>query len=274
MSERSDKGHAIELLQQLGLKEYEAKAFVALSQLPEGTAREISDHSEVPRTRVYDAVRVLENKGLVEVQHANPQQFRAVAVDEAVETLRTEYEERTESLRERLAALEPESTDDADEEFHEVWALSGTTAITTRAQQLISEADEEILLVLGDLDFFTEDLQTALATAQDDGVSVLLGTTSEAVQETVASALPEANVFITELDWLTSSPIPGDETAVTRLLLVDRSSILISTSKPPSADGAQHERAVYGRGFDNGLVTIVRRLMATGLVPRDDPGAG
>ena len=84
MSEPSDQSRAITLLQDLGLKEYEARAFVALSRCDSGTAKEISEISEVPRTRVYDAIRVLEQQGLVEVQQSTPKQFRAVTPDEAV----------------------------------------------------------------------------------------------------------------------------------------------------------------------------------------------
>ena len=35
--------------------------------------------------------------------------------------------------------------------------------------------------------------------------------------------------------------------------------------------GIETEKAVFGRGFDNGIVVIARRLMATGLQPADDP---
>src|SRR6056297_593921 len=98
MEESTNQTQAIELLQQLGLKEYEAKSFVALARRQSGTAKDISETSEVPRTRVYDAIRVLETKGLVETQHSIPQVFRAVSIDEAVDTLQAEYIERAESL--------------------------------------------------------------------------------------------------------------------------------------------------------------------------------
>jgi len=52
-----------------------------------------------------------------------------------------------------------------------------------------------------------------------------------------------------------------------RLLLVDRSSILVSTVDPTTGD----EHAVFGDGFKNGLVAISRRLMAQGLLPTRDP---
>ncbi|MEF8822163.1 MAG: helix-turn-helix domain-containing protein, partial [Halovenus sp.] len=122
MENLANQEQSIELLQQLGLKEYEAKSFVALSRLPQGTAKEISDISEVPRTRVYDSIRVLEQKGLVEIHHSNPKQFRTVSIDEAVNILKSEYVTRIESLRESLTDLEPAGTDEETEITHEVWA--------------------------------------------------------------------------------------------------------------------------------------------------------
>ena len=64
---------AIEVLQQLGLKEYEARCFVGLTRLTSGTAKQLSEQTEVPRTRVYDAIRMLEAQRLVEIQHSSPQ---------------------------------------------------------------------------------------------------------------------------------------------------------------------------------------------------------
>lgn len=261
---------AVELLQQLGLKEYEAKCFVALTQLPSGTAKHISEISEVPRTRVYDAVRVLETKGLVEIQHANPQRFRAVSVDEAAQTLRAEYESRTDSLRETLRRVESVTVDDETDISHEVWALSGSAAIATRTTELVGEAEEEVVLVVGHESALTDALVERLESAQDRGVSVIVGTVSESLREDVHAALPTAESFVSELEWLRSVTV-DDDTEITRLLLVDRSTILVSTTHSDSARGEAAEQAVFGRGFDNGLVTIVRRLMATGLFLVDDP---
>jgi hypothetical protein len=53
-------------------------------------------------------------------------------------------------------------------------------------------------------------------------------------------------------------------------LLVDRQAILVSTFVPGQG---RHEQAVFGRGFHNGIVTVARRLMATGLLPKRDPSA-
>ena len=270
MDDIASHEEANELLQQLGLKEYEAKTFVALTRLPQGTAREISEISDVPRTRVYDAVRVLESKGLVEVQHSNPQQFRAVSIDEAADTLHEEYATRTDTLRDVLGSIDVAATDVEADVTHEVWALSGTTAIRNRTQQLIDEADQEVVLVVGDESVLTDELIERLVASENRGVGVVIGTTNEVIRDRVQREVPESEVFVSGLEWLSGSMRPDDDTEISRLVLVDESAILVSTFQETPSGGHTHEQAVFGRGFDNGLVTITRRLMATGLEPIND----
>jgi sugar-specific transcriptional regulator TrmB len=271
MDDVTNRDQAIELLQQLGLKEYEAKSFVALTRRQHGTAKDISETSEVPRTRVYDAIRVLESKGLVETQHSNPQVFRAVPIDEAVDTLRSEYVERTESLRDTLNGLEQADDGDRTEATHEVWSISGQQGITSRTRQLIDGATEELILVIGHESVFTDELVERLRSAQQRDVNVIVGTVDEALRAAVRDVLPDIQVFVSGLDWLSRSPLSGDDTEISRLLLVDRQAIMVSSFTETGPDGRGHEQGVFGRGFDNGLVTIVRRLMATGLLPGNDP---
>ena len=273
MKDISSHEQSVELLQQLGLKEYEAKSFVALSRLPKATAKDISDVSDVPRTRVYDAIRVLEAKGLVEIQHSNPQQYRAVKIDEAAATLREEFESRTEKLAASLSAIDAVSLDDEDEEVsHEVWSLSGSTAIRNRTKSLFEDADEEIVLVLGDERKLTDDLFDQLRAARDRGTTVLVGTVSETLRDRVNEAMPEVEVFVSELEWLSElEEDPTDTVSISQLLLVDRSAILVSTTQRANVRGKPKEKAVFGKGFENGIVVIARRLMATGLGRTDDP---
>lgn len=266
MTEFTDSEQAVELLQKLGLQEYEAKCFVALSRMPHGTAKEVSDISGVPRTRVYDAIGVLEEKGLAEVQHSNPQVFRAVTVEEAVSLLRTEYEERTDALREKLTGLDPVEDTDKREITQEVWSLTGTTAITTRTQQLVEAADDELILVVGHAALFTDDLADCLQAAQGRGVRVVLGTIDESLREHIAERLSDVEVFISGLEWLAEPATPDDETVIGRLLLIDGETILVSTYHQGNGQGPHHEQAVFGRGFDNGFVTVARRLMTTGFL--------
>ena len=259
----SQSQQAVEVLLDLGLKEYEAKCFVVLSRMPKATAKEISESTDVPRTRVYDAVRVLEAKGLVEVQHSSPQQFRAVPIDEALTTLQDLYESRMMSLRDSLQGLEPVEVD--DEEIQEVWSMADSKAIKNRTASLIDRATDEIVIVIGEDALLTDDLLEQLA-EPSDRVDVMIGALTESAQERIRNAVPDAEVFVTGLEWLHGDDT--DETAIGRLLLVDRGTILVSSWEPDTGK----ERAIFGRGFGNGLVVIARRLMATGLLSDRNSG--
>jgi sugar-specific transcriptional regulator TrmB len=256
---------AIEMLQQLGLKEYEARCFVGLTRLDTGTAKRLSEITEVPRTRVYDAIRVLEAQGLVEIQHSSPQRFRAVSLDEATETLRDQYEARVERLRESLDTIEVVDTED-ESPVQEVWTIAGQDAIENRTNQLLGKATNEVVLVLGDESLLTDELVERLNNIDPD-IELLVGALTESLEEQIHQAVPRATTFISGLDWLHGENATEDETAIGRLLLVDRSTILVSSIMPDSKE----EQAIFGEGFGNGLVVIARRLMAQGLVRTRDP---
>jgi sugar-specific transcriptional regulator TrmB len=256
---------AIEVLQQLGLKEYEARCFVGLSRLDTGTAKQLSEMTEVPRTRVYDAIRVLEAQGLVEIQHSSPQQFRAVSLDEAAETLRDQYEDRVERLHDALDTVEIVDQDDGTP-VQQVWSMAGHDAIENRTNQLIEEASDEVVLVLGDESLLTDDLVACLNDV-GGGTELLVGALTESLQERIQTAVPTATTFISGLEWLHGESPVDDETAIGRLLLTDRSAILVSSIMPDS----KKEQAIFGEGFGNGLVVIARRLMAQGLLTVRDP---
>lgn len=257
---------AIEVLQQLGLKEYEARCFVGLCRLDTGTAKQLSELTEVPRTRIYDAIRVLEAQGLVEIQHSSPQQFRAVPLEEATETLRDQYEARVQRLHDSLATIDIVEEDD-ESPVQEVWAMTGQEAIENRAEDLIENASEEVVLVIGDESLLTDDLITTL-NGIGNGVEVVIGALTPSLEDQVQTAVPSATTFISGLEWLHGKDTAENDTAIGRLLLIDRSAFLVSSIMPESKE----EQAIFGEGFGNGLVVIARRLMAQGLVTVRDPG--
>jgi sugar-specific transcriptional regulator TrmB len=268
MSTEDALQEATEVLQQLGLKEYEAKCFVGLSRLSTGTAKQLSEITEVPRTRVYDAVRVLEAQGLVEIQHSSPQQFRAVPLEEATETLRDQYEARVDRLADALETAgdaEPESNGPVQE----VWALSGNDAIANRSRRLITEAKDEVVLVLGEDTLLTEDLITTL-TELNETVDVLVGAVTESLEREIHNSLPDATTFVSGLGWMRPQAEFDDDLVIGRLLLVDRSNILVSTI----VQDTRQEQAIFGGGFRNGLIVIARRLLSQGLLPGRDPRGG
>jgi len=250
------------ILRELGLKEYEAQCFVALTRIPYGSAKDISEIAAVPRTRVYDAVEQLQSYGLVDVQHSNPQQFRAIPTEEAVALLQRQFDQRFETLRGALDDLDPVGEETLDGGAN-VWSTSGTQAITRRATQFVDSAEEEIVFVIdgGGMELIPERLLDRLRTATERGVTVYVGALSAATYEEVQASVPEVEVFESELEWL--QPQTDEEVEhIGRLLLVDRGKVLLSSFSPQNSDS---ETAIWSDSVGNGLTIIGRRLLAAGL---------
>jgi len=249
-------------LQQLGLKEYEAKCFVALTSLSSGTAREISEQVDVPRTRVYEAARTLESHGLIDIQHSSPQRFRAVSIDEATSILRRRYESRIDRLEADLRQLETAGAADRDADGQEVWSLTGADAIATRTNQLIEKAQEEVVLVVSDDRLLSVPVDQWLEAAADRGCSVSVGCITGQLLQAFSEELSEPTVFDAEFGWLSPDRF-DDEPPVSFLLVTDRDTVLVSAS---CLTGDRHDQhAVYATGAENCLVAFVRQLTQLGL---------
>ncbi len=242
---------AVEQLEQFGLSAYAARTFVALAGLGSGTAREISQVSEVPRTRVYDAVDELHDHGLVDVQQSSPKQFWAISAETASRTFEHELQRRNDILRTALDSIEPVKR---RAEQRGVWTVDGQQAADTRVLEFFANAEEEIVYMTVE-DLLTEDILAALGAAADRGVSIQLAGVSKDVQDRVQDDIPDATMF--ESLWVWS------DTSAGRLMMVDRRKTLVSAltngvdSKPSDP---RSETAIWGEGETNSLVVVLKAI--------------
>lgn len=262
MSEESIQHKAVNELQGLGLREYEAKCLVALTEMTSGTARDISNRIDVPRTRVYEAVRVLESKGLVEIQHSSPQEFRAIPAQEAIKLLEDRYQSRINSLEQFLASLKQSSGEQEEFSDPEIWSLSDDDAIHTRTESMLKEAEQDVLFLVGHRRVITDRLLECLTQIHSNDIEIVVGAATEQLRERLTSKVPAHVVCESKLQWLHGQH-EAYNTVVGRLLLVDDSAALASTVY--DRNGQTGEQAVYGNGVSNTLVVIGRRLLSAGL---------
>lgn len=258
MAEVSKQDEAVKKLKDLNLREYEAKCFVALTEIEIGTARDVSEQIDVPRTRVYEAIRVLESKGLVEVQHTSPQRFRAISPDEAISLLQQRYQARIDSLEELLDELHHNSIKDDDTGNNEIWSLTEDDTITARTETLLTEADEEILMFLAEPDILSDSVLQTLRDVSTDDVELSIGG-GENLSSKLPETIPEECVYSQSLPWLYEM----EETYGTdlgRILIVDDGKALATAMQDDKA--GEQELAVYGDGLSNSFVVIARRLLA------------
>nr|WP_306460004.1 sugar phosphate nucleotidyltransferase [Halococcus hamelinensis] len=192
-----------------------------------------------------------------------------MGVNEAVVILGDRYSSRIDELDQALHGLESQQQS-SEQEPHEVWSLATTASITTRAQKMIRRGSEEIFLIIGSDMMLTDDLYESLQEAVAAGADVLIGALERETRNEIRDHIPEAEVFETGLEWLRSPEESPDEASIGVLVMTDRSELLVS-SRTPSEGNGPSERAIYGRGFSNGLVVIARRLLSYGLQDIQDP---
>lgn len=74
-------------LGKLGLTEYEAKTLATLFTLPDAESPDVARAAQVPKTRVYDVLDTLVEKGLAVQLHSRPKKYRALKPTDAFQKI-------------------------------------------------------------------------------------------------------------------------------------------------------------------------------------------
>lgn len=92
-------------LKDFGLNSYESKLWVALLSRGVSTAGELSDISNVPRSRAYDVLESLEKKGFIIVKVGKPIKYMAVTPTEVIERVKRKILDEAEQRNKILTEL-------------------------------------------------------------------------------------------------------------------------------------------------------------------------
>jgi hypothetical protein len=249
----------VSTLRTFELTEYEAKCFVALTRLREGTAKEVSDVADVPRAHIYDSMDALQDRGLVSVQESKPRRFRAVSPREAVDLLERECRGRLERLGTALPRLgSPNRTTGAGE----VWTMEGEAAVSERLATLVADATDEVLLAVPVEALLRDDLVDALADAADRGADVVIGSPDESIRGHLVDAVGDAEVVET---WTWWADVPIEPGAVTSVCMVDGDALLVSADAETELPGVRKHRAIWTDSAEAPVVGLMRPLLATAI---------
>ncbi|RLJ09359.1 MAG: hypothetical protein DRP13_00265 [Candidatus Aenigmatarchaeota archaeon] len=95
----------LDALKSIGLNLYERKIFVALLAKGIATAAEVSEIANVPRSRSYDILESLAEKGFVVFQPSKPIKYVALPPQEALERTKHNIKKKYEEMAERIEKL-------------------------------------------------------------------------------------------------------------------------------------------------------------------------
>jgi sugar-specific transcriptional regulator TrmB len=185
-------------LRDLGLSEYEARAYRALLNTGPATAKELSRASDVPMGRIYDVLNSIEQYNLVRSQTASrPKKYVAVepgtALDRLLDDKKRELEEKAEQYEEIVSDLsdELEAAEPVEEQF---WtAAVGKADSVDLLLERLAAADDRLVMMAADPSPQFDILEVGelvaehIGEALDRGVAVSLLMTPELV-----ATLPES----------------------------------------------------------------------------------
>jgi sugar-specific transcriptional regulator TrmB len=238
-------GTAMDQLESFGLSSYAAETFVTLVALAHGTAKDVSEASAVPRTRVYDAVEELEEQGLVHVEYSSPREFHPISVETARRRFAEDSQRRIDRLTEALMELEPVH---AGEVQPGVWTVRGAKAVTDRVVDFVESADDEVLYATGE-EILPDGIPDHLQAAADRGVSVQYAGTSETTRQRLSDSLDVVRPY-ERVD------LRGVQTG--RVAMVDGERILVSVLANDDTDDRDSERAIWATDPSNPLVQVLK----------------
>jgi len=238
---------AVEALKRLGLSNYESRVFVALQRLGTGTAQEVSDISEVPRSQVYGAADDLVEQGLAEFVASSPKEYRPVSLEAAREQLATRLEHEQDRAFENLAELRSDTADHSG--TGAVATLRGRQPIDDRIGDLIRTAKQRVVFVAPMSRSIPDHLAETLRERARDDVVVVVVTTQPDMRERFDDS--PIRVFVMDDDN------PGDFAG--RALMIDEGTVLLSAT----TDDAVGEEAMWTS--ESSIGRILARFMQSGI---------
>ena len=141
-------------LRDLGLSEYEARAYRSLLDAGPTTAKELSRASDVPMGRIYDVLASIESHGLVRAQTASrPKKYVAVEPETALNRLLDDKLAELEEQAEQYEGIVEDLTDelDAAEPVEEgFWtAAVGSEESMDLLIERLDAADDQVVMAVG-----------------------------------------------------------------------------------------------------------------------------
>ena len=138
---------AKKILREIGLREYETRAYLILLERGVMTASEVSEHGGIPYSKVYETLNSLERKGWIEVERGRPSRYFPKAPSEALEAARLRLEDMVNSWKHViLGELQPLYEKRELMEKPDIWILRGEFSILAKLREMLDAARNELMI--------------------------------------------------------------------------------------------------------------------------------
>jgi|SRR5271157_783368 len=136
----------VESLKTLGLTEYEAKVYSALVLFDRAEVKQIYEYLDAPKPSVYQSLRSLTDKGLVQVVSSKPAIYRATPTKIAIKHMAEVHEKAEETALQELDKLEKSRM---ESDYPDVlWTLYGDENVEHKLEELLGKARKSVKAIL------------------------------------------------------------------------------------------------------------------------------
>ena len=145
---KSISNSLVESLKTLGLTEYEAKVYSALVLFDRTEVKQIYEYLDAPKPSVYQSLKTLTDKGLVQVVNAKPAIYRALPPKIALKHMTEIHRKAEDTALLELDRLEKSRVE--REPLDLLWTLYGEESIEHSVEELLGKAKRSVKLILPD----------------------------------------------------------------------------------------------------------------------------
>jgi sugar-specific transcriptional regulator TrmB len=191
---------AKKVLHEIGLTEYETKAFLILLERGVMTASEVSEYGSVPYSKVYETLNSLERKGWVEVERGRPSRYFPKAPSEALEAERLRLTDMVNSWKHVvMGELQPLYEKRELLEKPDIWILRGEFSVMAKLREMLDVTKSELLVAVpGFAKGFVENSISILDQVRSSGIKVkvmVAGNWTEKELERIGESRLRDNLF-------------------------------------------------------------------------------
>lgn len=136
----------ITTLKGIGLTMYEAQAYVTLTSLISATTDEVSQNSGIPRSKIYDVLKKLNEKQFLEIEDGRPLTYN---VKSPVEVLTREKERLNAEIDDTITRLTYIYENGMSQVQAPIWRIYGVEKIIAQEIEIIKRAKKSINMRIG-----------------------------------------------------------------------------------------------------------------------------
>lgn len=136
-------------LRELGLTDYEARAYLSLLEKVGMTAGQLSEAADLPYSKIYETLNALEKKGWIKIERGRPSRYYPKSPSEALEAAKLRFESRMKSWEQSvLDELQPLYEKREIREKPDIWIIRGEFNVLAKLREMLGTVKKELMVAV------------------------------------------------------------------------------------------------------------------------------